>query len=376
MDLLWSVFTRSHQSGKRVIHITRFYYLFLGGIPFRKGFVIMNFTTPNNSVRGTSPSAVQCDLLPMDHVYGMMVVNLLSTVIGTIGNVLVIATVPTTFSLQTISNYWLVSMAIADLSVTALGQPLFSVWLGLQTGGECDEIVSQAFRLIANMSCAASVMHLGFISVDRCLLILRPHDFRAIRTKKRFKIALTIAWSVPVIYAVLRLTVSREGTSYFGVIAVALNYLVIITCYALIVLKIRKQGSATLTRRNSESPSGRTMASDHTVERRVTITIAIVIIIFTICWFPLVYLRSANAEKGLTYNWARTLALSNSSMNPWIYCFRITEFREAYKRLLRCQLRPAYKVDSGDEQEMNTPVTRRSNEFDGSQEDPNDENTV
>ena len=331
----------------------------------------MNYTA-SDSAHVTSPSTIQCDLLPMDHIYGMMVVNILSTVIGTIGNALVIGTVPTTLSLQTISNYWLVSMAIADVSVTALGQPLFTVWLGLQIGDECSAIVSQAFRLIANMSCAASVMHLGFISVDRCLHILRPHDFSAFRTKKRFKIALTIAWSVPAIYAVLRLTVSREGTSYFGVLAVALNYLVIITCYTLIILKIRKQGSASLSRRHPGSHSVRGMPLEHMVERRVTITIAIVIVIFTVCWFPLVYLRSAHAEEnfGVAYNWARALALSNSSMNPWIYCFRIAEFREAYRRLLRCQLKPVYKSESGMEHEMDTP------ELAVSQEGPNAENTV
>ena len=299
----------------------------------------MNFTV--NYLASTLPSPISCHLLSLRHIYGMTSVNILSTVIGTIGNVLVIATVPTTFSLQTISNYWLVSMAVADLFVTALGQPLFTVFLGLQIGGKCDGIVSQAFRLIANMSCSASVLHLCLISIDRCLVILRPHDFRVIRTKKRFKIALVIAWTLPVIYGVLRLTVSKTATSYFTVIGVGLCYLAIISCYTLIILKVRKQSSATL--KHFRGSPGRSLASEHMVERRVAITIAIVVVIFTVCWFPLLYLRSAFAEEnfGVGYNWARTLALSNSSMNPWIYCFRIAEFREAYRRLLRCQWKPA-----------------------------------
>ena len=286
----------------------------------------------------TLPSSAECLLLPIGHVYGMMAVNILSTVIGTIGNVLVVGTVPTNFSLQTISNYWLVSMAVADLFVTALGQPIFSVFLGLQIGGECNEIVSQVFRLIANMSCSASVLHLCFISIDRCLVILRPHDFGVIRTKTRFKIALVIAWTLPVIYGVLRLTVSKKGTSYFTVIAMGLCYIAIISCYTLIILKVRKQGS------------------ERSIERRLAVTVAIVVVIFTVCWFPLLYLRSAFAEEnfGVAYNWARTLALSNSSMNPWIYCFRIAEFRDAYRILLRCQWKPACKVERVEEHDMNT----------------------
>ena len=75
-----------------------------------------------------SPSTLQCHFLPSGHVYGLMVVNILSTIIGTIGNVLVIGTVRTNYPLQTISNFWLVSMAVADLFVTALGQPIFTVF--------------------------------------------------------------------------------------------------------------------------------------------------------------------------------------------------------------------------------------------------------
>jgi len=290
----------------------------------------------NFSVSTLPRTPAHCDLLPIKHIYGMMAVNILSAMIGTIGNLLVVATVPTTFSLQAISNYWLVSLAIADLSVTALGQPLFTVWMGILVGSQCNEIVSQAFRLIANMSCSASVLHLCFISVDCCLMIFWPHH-KFTRTKKRFTIALVIAWTLPIIYGVLRLTVSKKATSYFTVIGVGLCYLAIILCYTFIILKIKKQ------------------ASGHMLERRVTVTIAIVVVIFTVCWFPLLYLRSAFAEEnfGVAYNWARTLALSNSSMNPWIYCFRIAEFREAYRRLLRCQWKPACRGGTGEQHEMN-----------------------
>ena len=290
-----------------------------------------------NVSMGTSTRKEECDFLSLRHIYGMMTVNILSTIIGTVGNVLVIGTVRANSTLQIISNFWLVSMAVADLFVTTLGQPLFSVFLGLIIGGECYVIVSQAFRLIANMSCSASVLHLCFISIDRCLIILRPYDYRVIRTKKRFKKALALGWTLPVIYGVLRLTVSKTATSYFTVIAVGLCYMAIIVCYTLIVLKVRKQGSATRQRFPSQTQRG--VYSKYMVERRVAVTIAIVVVMFTLCWFPLLFLRSVFAKEnfGVAYNWARTLALTHSSMNPWIYYFRIGEFRIGYKRLLRCQ---------------------------------------
>ena len=312
----------------------------------------------NSSTPG-STGTVHCRL-PLGHIAGFLSVNILSTFLGTIGNVLVIGTVCTNSSLQIISNFWLVSMAVADLMVTALGQPMFSVFLGLQVKGECYEGVSQAYRLIVNMSCSASVLHLCLISIDRCLVILRPHDFRTFRTKKRFKIALAIAWTLPVVYGILRLTVSKKGTSYFAVIAVGICYLIIILCCSLIILKVRKQGAATL--KGWRGQSRRSTSSEHKVERRVTVTLAVVVVIFTICWFPLLYLRSAFAEDnfGVAYNWARTLALSNSSMNPWIYCLGIVEFRDAYRRLMKCQWKQSRCTGSAGDED-NNPVQRSGN---------------
>ena len=268
-------------------------------------------------------------LLPVSHIIALIPINILSSVVGTIGNSLVIATVYTNKSLQIIPNFWLASMAVADLMVTALGQPLLIAFWGLHVNRECNEPVSETFRVVGNMSCSASVLHLCFISIDRCLVIVRPVQSKAIRTLKRFKLALLIAWIVPVIYGVLRMSVIKKATSYFTVVAAASCYLTIICCYTLIIFKVWNRDVVHSHARQSAS---------QLVERRVTVTVAIVVIVFTICWIPLMYLRSAYAQSnvGVAYNWARTLALSNSAMNPWIYCLRMEAFLTNYKRLLKC----------------------------------------
>lgn len=268
-------------------------------------------------------------LLPVSHIIALIPINILSSVVGTIGNSLVIATVYTNKSLQIIPNFWLASMAVADLMVTALGQPLLIAFWGLHVNRECNEPVSETFRVVGNMSCSASVLHLCFVSIDRCLVIVRPVQSKAIRTLKRFKLALLIAWIVPVIYGVLRMSVIKKATSYFTVVAAAICYLTIICCYTLIIFKVWNRDVVHSHARQSAS---------QLVERRVTVTVAIVVIVFTICWIPLMYLRSAYAQSnvGVAYNWARTLALSNSAMNPWIYCLRMEAFLTNYKRLLKC----------------------------------------
>ena len=76
------------------------------------------------------------------------------------------------------------------------------------------------------------------------------------------------------------------------------------------------------------------MAFKQMREHRLTVTIAIVVIIFMICWFTLLYLQTAFPENNFdaAYTWAWRVALSNFSMNPLIYCLRSSEFRKAYKK--------------------------------------------
>jgi len=75
------------------------------------------------------------------------------------------------------------------------------------------------------------------------------------------------------------------------------------------MLKLRKQGLATL--KHIRGFLGQSVAFKHMREHCLTVIIAIVVIIFMICWFTLLYLRTAFPENNFdaAYNWAWTVAL-------------------------------------------------------------------
>ena len=130
--------------------------------------------------------------LPVSHGIALMMVNSLTAVVGTFGNLLVCtAVLYANPRLRRCSNYLLVSLAIADLIVTMVSEPLFIVIVGKRAlAGDCAANLELAYVVTSRLSCSASAMHLAAISVDRFLAVIFP--LRHVRIMKRsFRVCLS-----------------------------------------------------------------------------------------------------------------------------------------------------------------------------------------
>lgn len=100
--------------------------------------------------------------------------------------------------LQTISNYFLFSLAIADLAIGLVSMPLFTVQTiaGYWPFGSfvCDTWLSLDY-LASN----ASVLNLLIISFDRYFSVTRPLTYRAKRTNRKAAIMIAFAWLISLI---------------------------------------------------------------------------------------------------------------------------------------------------------------------------------
>ena len=122
----------------------------------------------NNSLGDiTNLSASDCSL-PLAHGFGLMAANSVGALVGTFGNFLVCtAVLYTSPRLRRCSNYLLVSLAIADLIVTMVCEPLVVGIVAKKTFfNDCASNLELAYVVSSNFSCSASVMHLAAISVD------------------------------------------------------------------------------------------------------------------------------------------------------------------------------------------------------------------
>ena len=292
-----------------------------------------------NSYPPSTPRPVpdRC-VLPLLHGIPIVIINFTLVFVGTFGNFLIIMAVLNTHRLRRkISNFLLLSLAAADLFVTMLAQPLHAISVTFTTFRQyCIPEIDFAYDIAGNFSVFCSIFHLAAISIDRALVVTKPHQHQRIMKGYGLRLMLCICWGSAITFTPFRVKFSSASMMSIGL--VVFNFAIIIVSYAVILNQITR----TKVISNDSAASALSSASrDARMERRVAGTIAIIILFFSICWFPLLgfYISAGNAVLrelgGVTYMWIRTLVLSNSSMNFIVYSCRIDHFRVAYMRIIK-----------------------------------------
>ena len=182
------------------------------------------------------------------------------------------------------------------------------------------------FYFVNSTPCAA-------ISVDRFLAVVFRLRHKNIMKTYGLKIMLMAVWGIATLFTAIRIV---DETSFLAFVLFVLSYLIITVSYASIFIFLIKERGKRKYLRGAES---RPDAISSNVERRIAFTLAIVIFVFSACWFPLIITFFASGKHlvkvhGPAFMWIRTLAVSNSAMtNFLIYSWRIRDFRDAYVKI-------------------------------------------
>lgn len=246
------------------------------------------------------------------------------------GNGIVCASFYTFRDLRTICNYFIISLAISDISVAILGMPF---WLILQlTDLSNPKIVTGNLNLF--WQCmdiffgTASIMNLAAVSADRHVAITAPYTYPYIMTSSKALLVVSFAWVYAIIVSSLRLLDWSGGYQYFVFVAsFFLPLFFMMAMYSRIYIVAR--GQARRIGRNTS----------FTIEVKAAKTIAVVIGAFIVCWAPFFVFGIAIIHTHDTsifiYKCIKWLEYLNSCLNPVLYTCLNKSYRRSFRRLFR-----------------------------------------
>nr|XP_033793189.1 muscarinic acetylcholine receptor M3 [Geotrypetes seraphini]XP_033793190.1 muscarinic acetylcholine receptor M3 [Geotrypetes seraphini]XP_033793191.1 muscarinic acetylcholine receptor M3 [Geotrypetes seraphini]XP_033793192.1 muscarinic acetylcholine receptor M3 [Geotrypetes seraphini]XP_033793193.1 muscarinic acetylcholine receptor M3 [Geotrypetes seraphini]XP_033793194.1 muscarinic acetylcholine receptor M3 [Geotrypetes seraphini]XP_033793196.1 muscarinic acetylcholine receptor M3 [Geotry len=155
------------------------------------------FTTveTNTSLNG---NATIKDPLGGHTVFQVILIALFTGIIALVtivGNILVIVSFKVNKQLKTVNNYFLLSLAFADLIIGVISMNLFTTYI-IMDHWALGNVACDLWLAIDYVASNASVMNLLVISFDRYFSITRPLTYRAKRTTKRAGVMIGLAWVI------------------------------------------------------------------------------------------------------------------------------------------------------------------------------------
>ena len=271
-------------------------------------------------------------------------------------NLLVIVAVVKEKKLRSIHNTLLASMAVADLIISGVAQPLVLITgiFRLQNDyhNMCRTIVLGLFVMYIQ---AASIYHLTAIAWERYLAVKKPVHYKTIVTRIRMTnciIAMWVLTSLMILPSSLYLT-DQVGKTPFAVASAFLSVIPLTMCLAVIAyFYITIYHACRNINRNPINPTNVAQVARANREKEVAKTTFLLTVALLISFAPtmvVILLRYLFAFFNRdAFLWCVTLNQSNSLVSPLLYFYRNRRLRTAVIQMLKIRKSPAMP-DSRDE---------------------------
>ncbi|XP_077999602.1 tachykinin-like peptides receptor 99D [Glandiceps talaboti] len=323
-----------------------------------------NCTPPCSAALFTQPAFAQ---FLWSVLFGTMVV------IAAGGNIIVIWIVLAHRRMRTVTNYFLVNLAIADTLIATLNIP-FNFSFLLNNVWYFGFAYCKIARFIGQVTVLASVFTLSSIAVDRYIAIVHPMKPRMSRA--RAKTIIAFVWIIAAIiclpifiYASLKLFKCPDGERtvcvmiwpdgifqeyefWYNVSLMIIEYFLPLAAMSVsyYIVGIKLWGS------HAPGESSSRHKEQLKAKRKVVKMMIVVVILFALCWLPVhVYYLLGRHHHQIyqfihiqhIYMFMFWISMSNSMYNPFIYCWLNDRFRKGFKKALRFLPGVRWKPEEG-----------------------------
>ncbi|XP_077105045.1 adenosine receptor A2a [Amia ocellicauda] len=285
------------------------------------------------------------------------VAELIIAVLSTAGNVLVCVAVGKNRRLRTVTNYFLVSLAVADICVGALAIPCAIL---TDTGIPRHNLYLCLLMLsVLIMLTQSSIFSLLAVAVERYIAIFLPYHYHSVMTSRNAILIIVLTWILAFLIGLVPLmgwykTPPESGYCFF-VFVVDMTYMVyfnffgcvltpliiMFLIYAQIFITVKRQ----IRRMAADRVTGELrdkQAASMRKEMKTATSLFLVLFLFTVCWIPLhiincFILLCPHCPVPLPLLLAAIiLSHANSAVNPILYAYKMKAFRRTFKAIFLC----------------------------------------
>ena len=276
-------------------------------------------------------------------------VSVLLTLITVPGNLLVcIVIIKDPFrNLKTPFHYLLLSLAATDVMVGSFMDPVSAVF----HFGEClqSKIVDvKILHILYFILCTASILTLAALTAERYVAVTSPLKYKTMVTSKRAIITSLLIWIAALGFSFVYFKLGFILYSFiFANTAVICTFAVLLFVHMGIVRRLRERAKYWRDRRaNDTTESGKLENKIKTKEAkresRAVKALMIILLAFFALFTPaciMIYLLNFCSNcTCLFISWLRDLqsliVLCNSGINPYLYAWRIPQFKRAFLKLV------------------------------------------
>ncbi|XP_026684278.1 somatostatin receptor type 5-like [Diaphorina citri] len=316
-----------------------------------------NFTDPsldflNDTFNGTAcPHSTGPTLF-----FATQTIYLIICITGLLGNTLVIYVVLRFSKMQTVTNMYIVNLAIAD-ECFLIGIPFLMITMSISYWPFGD-LMCKIYMTTTSINQFTSSIFLTIMSADRYVAVCHPITAPNLRTPFISKVVSFIAWTASAIFMIPVImyasiidsentkscnimwpeTENLNGQSafilYTFILGFAIPLVLIFVFYYLVIRKLRTVGPKNKPKEKKKS------------HRKVTKLVLTVITVYVLCWLPywitqiaLIFTPPRQCQSSITvivFLIAGALSYSNSAMNPILYAFLSDNFKKSFLKACTC----------------------------------------
>ena len=276
-----------------------------------------------------------------DELIVLLVLNTFLSITAFLGNTLILVALHKESSLHPPSKLLLRSLAITDLLVGIIVEPLYVVYLMSVKSKRWDICynVNVALFIASHILCSVSLLVLTAISVDRLLALWLGLRYRQVVTLRSVFITV-IVMSVLSIVVTTSFIWNELLFSLLLFINLSFCLSIIIFSYMKIFFMLRHyQIQVTVAQEQPRQAIPLNIAR----YRKAVYSALWVQVTLVVCYLPFVITEALTDLKCvklsssvyLTKTFSFSFVFLNSSLNPFLYCWKIKEVRQAVKHTIR-----------------------------------------